>query len=184
MNTEAGDDSFTIAAGAGAFGDGNHPTTAGMLAALEAIDPAEFTPGIACDMGAGSGILSLAIARRFHCLVIAVDLERSAVETLRQNTEANGLDGKIIAIHSDGFRHAEITARAPYDLIVMNILAEPLLGLAADAVAMLATGGVLLLSGILVWQEAQITAAYQLLGLELATRLTLKDWVTLCWQKP
>ncbi len=184
MNDEVTSDGFVVAAGARAFGDGNHPTTAGMLAAIEAVDPHQFSPRIACDMGCGSGILTLAIVRHFGCPVIAADLERRAVETTWHNVTENGMQAQVRAIHSDGFRHEDITAHAPYDLIVMNILAEPLLGLAADAAAALAPGGVLLLSGILAWQEPQITAAYQGLGLELASRLTLKDWVTLCWQKP
>jgi len=173
-----------VEAGAHAFGDGNHPTTAGVLTALEAIDPEQFTPRIACDMGCGSGILSLAMTTKFGCPVVSVDLERQAIETVLKNSIHNGLEGRLIPIHSDGFRHPEITARAPFDLMVMNILAEPLLQLAADAAEMLAEDGVLILSGILQWQESQIRDAYEGLGLELASRLLLKDWVTLCFQKP
>lgn len=178
------DTAFTIAAGAGAFGDGQHPTTMGVLTALEAIDPAQFQPGIACDMGCGSGILSLAMATKFGCPVIAADLEHSAVETLAANVARNGMQGRIHAVHSDGFRHPQIQASAPYGLITMNILAEPLLQLAADAVAHLEAAGVLILSGLLSWQELQIRAAYEGLGLELASRLVVGDWVTLCYQKP
>jgi ribosomal protein L11 methyltransferase len=87
-------------------------------------------------------------------------------------------------VHSDGFRHPDIRARAPYGLITMNILAEPLLRLATDAEGHLAESGVMILSGILLWQEPQIRDAYQGLGLELASRLVVDDWVTLCWQKP
>lgn len=166
-----------------AFGDGEHPTTVGVLAALEAIDPAEFTPRAACDMGCGSGILSLAIATKFGCPVVAADLEKSAVEATRANALRNGFS-QVSVVHSDGFNHPDIATRAPFDLIVMNILAEPLLALAADAKASLAEGGVLILSGMLQWQEPQITGAYQSLGLELASRLSLTDWVTLAFQKP
>ena len=56
-----------------AFGDGTHPTTFGVLNALEAIDPEAFRPRVACDMGTGSGILALAMAQRFGCAVVAVD---------------------------------------------------------------------------------------------------------------
>ncbi len=161
--------SFTLEAGSKAFGDGSHPTTKMVLAAIEAIDPAAFAPRVACDMGAGSGVLSLAIAAKFGCKVAAVDIERQAVETLRANALHNGLavipfpaggglgwgcskampdpaaplpasplrgegsSGVIIPVHSDGFRHPQIESLAPFDLIVMNILAEPLLSLAADA---------------------------------------------------
>ena len=177
------EETLTIQAGAGAFGDGNHPTTMGVLTALEALDPEQFRPRMACDMGSGSGILALAMTTKFGCPVLAADLERSAVETLAANAAANGLGGRILPVHSDGFRHPELRAAAPFDLITMNILAEPLLQLAADACAALADGGVLIISGILRWQEEQIRAAYQGLSLELASRLVIGDWVTLCWQK-
>lgn len=175
---------FDIQAGANAFGDGTHPTTAGVLTALEAIDPEHFSPGIACDMGCGAGLLALAITTKFGCPVVAVDVERQAIETVQVNAVHNGLEGRLIPIHSDGFRHPEVHSRAPYGLITMNILAAPLLSLAADADAMLEQGGVLILSGILQWQEEPIREAYTGLGLELATRLVLGDWVTLCFQKP
>jgi ribosomal protein L11 methyltransferase len=174
---------ITFAAGAQAFGDGQHPTTKMVLAALEAIDAKIFTPRIACDMGCGSGILSLSIATKFHCKVVAVDLLRESVEATRENAARNQLVSHVHPVHSDGFRHADIDAHAPFDLIVMNSLAEPLLGLAADAYARLAPGGVLILSGIFVWQETQLREAYQSLGLELTQRLALKDWVALVWQK-
>lgn len=176
------DETLEFAAGAQAFGDGNHPTTMGVLAALEAIDAEQFSPHIACDMGCGSGILAMAIARRFGCPVIAADLERQAIETVLENSARNGLADRIQAVHSDGFNHPDL--QGPFELITMNILAEPLLRLAADAAARLAPGGVLILSGILKWQEEQVRAAYGGLGLELATRLVVGDWVSLCFQKP
>ena len=177
-------DSALIEAGAGAFGDGRHPTTAGVLAAFEAIDPEIFTPEKAADIGAGSGILSFAIASRFGCPVWAGELNAQAVETLRKNIEANGYAGRIHPLSANGFDHPALKKEAPFDLIVMNILAEPLLALAAAAERMLARDGVLIISGMLSWQEPQIREAYQSLGLELAARLTLQDWVTLSFVKP
>lgn len=173
-----------IQAGAAAFGDGSHPTTAGVLAALEAIDPQAFAPARAADIGAGSGILSISIHQRFGCPVWAGELNGQAIDTLRKNVEANGVDGHIHAVHAAGFDHPELRAAAPFDLIVMNILADPLMALAADAERALATEGVLIISGMLAWQEPQIREAYQSLGLELAARLTLQDWVTLSFVKP
>lgn len=178
------DQELHLEAGGGAFGDGAHPTTRGMLAALGAIDPGQFTPRSICDMGAGSGILSLAAARQFGCPVVAVDIARSAVEAIARNAAENGYGSQVHAVHSDGFDHPAIRAHAPYDLILMNILAEPLLRFAAPAAACLASEGVLILSGLLQWQETPIREAYGGLGLELASRLLVGDWVTLCWQKP
>ena len=175
---------ITLQAGAAGFGDGKHPTTAGVLAALEAIDPDAFQPERACDIGAGSGILSFAVASRFACPVWAGELDRQAVETLQKNIVANGYGGRIHALSANGFDHPEFKKQAPFDLMVMNILADPLLALAADAERLLARDGVLILSGLLSWQEPQIRESYQLLGLELAARLTLQDWVTLSFVKP
>lgn len=181
---DASANDIVLAAGPAGFGDGKHPTTAGVLAALEAIDPEMFQPERAADIGAGSGILSFAIASRFGCPVWAGELSTQAVETLRKNIEANGYTGRIHPLSSNGFDHPALKKEAPFDLIVMNILAEPLLDLAAAAERMLARDGVLILSGMLSWQEPQIREAYQAIGLELAARLTLQDWVTLSFVKP
>ena len=170
-------------AGAHAFGDGSHPTTRGVLAALTAIDPDMFAPRQACDMGAGSGIVSLAVAHRFGCAVLAVDIERQAVETMTENFRTNPEGAHCTALAADGFNHPNIEEKEPFDLVVMNILAEPLLRLAVQAERHLAAQGVLILSGILVWQAEQIINAYQSLNLELTARLTIGDWVTLVWQK-
>ena len=171
-----------LMAGAHAFGDGNHPSTRGVLEALMLIDPDAFTPINACDIGAGSGIISFAIARKFGCPVLATDMAKSAIETLKQNiTQNNGT--AITPIHADGFAHPEIAARAPFDLMVMNILPEPLLKLANAANTHLAEGGVLIISGILLSKESIIIQAYQMLDLELTTRIVIGDWVTLLWQK-
>lgn len=170
-------------AGAAAFGDGSHPSTRGVMEALARIDPAAFTPRHACDIGAGSGIISFAIAQKFGCPVLATDIAKSAVETLKENiTQNNGT--AITPIHADGFAHPEIAARAPFDLMVMNILPEPLLKLAGAANTHLAEGGVLILSGILLSKELIIIQVYQMFELELTTRIVIGDWVTLLWQKP
>ena len=177
-------DALNISAGPHAFGDGSHPTTAGALAALKALDPAAFAPRNAIDIGAGSGILSFAILTLFGCPVIATDIAMSAVVAIEENARGNGCADKITALQADGFDHPDIRAAAPLDLIVMNILAEPLLALAADAATHLASDGALIISGVLLWQEEQIRAAYGgLPGLELTFRIAIGDWVTLVWQK-
>ena len=107
-----------------------------------------------------------------------------AVEILQQNANSNAVNNLITALHADGFKHPGIAARAPYDLLLMNILAEPLVALAAEAVGNLAPGGLLLMAGLMRWQETTITKSYQSLGLELLHRLTLGDWVTLVWGRP
>jgi ribosomal protein L11 methyltransferase len=183
--------SIEIKAGASSFGDGQHPTTRGMLEAIAAMDGEVFAPRIACDMGAGSGILSLIVAQKFHCPVVAVDIEAASVDTIRENATHNHVplgvvygQGCILPILADGFSHPDITAHAPYDFILANILAGSLVSLARTMEANLSPGGVLLISGLLQWQEAVIREAYQSLGLELASRVLVGDWVTLGWAKP
>lgn len=171
-----------LLAGAAAFGDGSHESTRGVLEMLARLDPAAFTPKIACDVGAGSGIISLAITQKFGCDVLATDIAKSAIETLRENIRGH-TGAPITPLQADGFDHPVIAARAPFDLIIMNILPEPLLKLAVDANAHLAPGGALILAGILLSKESIIIQAYQVLELELTARIVIGDWVTLLWQK-
>jgi ribosomal protein L11 methyltransferase len=171
-----------LLAGAGAFGDGSHESTRGVLEMLARLDPLAFTPRIACDVGAGSGIISFAIAQKFGCPVLATDIAKSAIETLCENIRGH-TGASITPLQADGFAHPKIASNAPFDLIVMNILPEPLLKLAGAAEAHLAAGGALILSGILLSKESIIIQAYQLLELELTARIVIGDWVTLLWQK-
>lgn len=173
---------ITLSAGPRAFGDGSHPTTRGVLEVIAGVDPALFSPESALDMGAGSGILSFAIAEKFGCPVLAVDLDPEAVRTIQAN-ESHNKTGLVLSIQSNGFNSHIISKKSPYNMVVMNILAEPLLAMARDAEAHLAPDGLLILSGMLQWQESQIREAYERLGLELSARVVIGDWVTLAWQK-
>lgn len=191
MNNPTRDFTLSLAAGASAFGDGTHPTTRGVMEMIAAIDPAHFTPRIACDMGAGSGILSLMIAQQFSCPVVAVDIAETCLPTLQQNAQQNGValgvyfnQPSLLPLRADGFAHRDIAAYAPYDVITANMLAEPLIHLASDMQMHLSAGGVLIISGILQWQETTIRQAYDGLGLELASRIVIGDWVTLGYAKP
>lgn len=181
-------DSLILESHGAAFGDASHHTTRLMLEALDAIAKTleahdEPPPARICDMGCGSGILSLRAAQLWpDAHIVAADVLRESVEATRANAEANGVP--LTILHSDGFSHPELTAVAPFDLILMNILAEPILRLLYDAEQHLAHGGLLMLSGMLVWQEQQIIDAAQSLGLELAQRMVLGDWVSQLWVKP
>ena len=177
------DSSVTIAAGPAAFGDGAHFTTQSVLTAIEAIDSEAFTPKNACDIGCGSGILALAIAKKFPCPIFCSDIEAVSVATTKENATQNGLADRLTVVQADGFHHPIIWQNGPYDFIVMNILAQPLLRLADTAERYLSAGGVMILSGMMLWQEKPIRAAYEGFGLELTSRLTGSDWVTLVYQK-
>ena len=90
---------------------------------------------------------------------------------------------QVLPVHADHFRHPTLAAHTPFDLIMMNILAEPHLALAADAAAALAVEGILMLSGIFLWQQEQMIESYQSLGLDLTHRLQQGEWVALLWVK-
>ncbi len=176
-----------------AFGDGKHPSTRGAIEALSLLDPAAFRPKRILDMGAGSGILSIIATRLFNCPVLAVDIAATAVDAISENARANGIPvhpeagqhdaSSIHPLYADGFHHPRVAAGGPYDLIIMNILAEQLLAMAREAERHLASGGAMVLSGILISKEATIIKAYQSLGLELTSRIVIEDWVTLVLQK-
>lgn len=161
-----------------AFGTGEHPSTAGCLTALELL-ARRLSPRRALDMGCGSGILSLAMAKLWHCQVLAADIEPEAVRVARFNIHRNGVAGTVRAVHSDGYRKAAIAEAGPFDLIAANILARPLSAMAPDLGRHLAPGGVAVLSGLLRPQEPMVLAAHRNAGLKLVDRIRVGAWSTL-----
>lgn len=161
-----------------AFGTGHHATTAGCLEYIsELID--ERPPAHALDIGTGTGLLAIAIARATRRAVLASDIDPVAVEVARANARANGVGPWVTAVTAAGFDHPALAARAPYDLIVANILARPLVKLAPAFGRHLAAGGTLILSGLLRTQENMVTSAMTMQGLRLVSRKPKGDWVTL-----
>lgn len=177
-------DTFTldIVAGAQAFGDSSHPSTQGAIAALECLSHLRGFSN-ALDMGCGSGILALQAAYQWHIPVIAADIEKQAIAATIQNAKANQLQELITAVRSDGFAHPTIAQKAPYDLVIGNILAETLTRMSADFVATTADEGLLILSGILQWQADALIALFQSQGLTLLQKIKVNDWVTILMQK-
>ena len=161
-----------------AFGTGEHPSTAGCLMALERLDR-RGRPRRALDMGCGSGILALAMAKLWHCPVQAADIEAESVRVAQFNARRNGVAALVQAVRSNGYRHAAIAQAGPYDLIAANILARPLSAMAADLARHLAPDGVAVLSGLLRNQEPLVLAAHRLAGLHLADRIIVGPWSTL-----
>lgn len=161
-----------------AFGTGHHETTTGCLEFIS-----EFVrPGRrlnALDIGTGTGVLAIAIAKLTRSNVLASDIDPVAVRVTRENARVNGVAPFIIAVTAKGFGHPALHARAPYDLIVANILARPLVSLAPAFRAHLRLGGTLILSGILGTQETMVTSALRMQGLFLRSRKPMGDWVTL-----
>ncbi len=155
-----------------AFGTGSHPTTRLCLEWLERT----VSPSCSVlDYGCGSGILAIAAARLGAGRVAGVDIDPQAVESARANAERN----EVSALFADS---AEPVA-GEYDLVVANILSNPLRVLAPAICAHVRSGGCLALSGILREQAEEIIAIYaQWLPMEVAD--TREDWVCLSGVKP
>jgi ribosomal protein L11 methyltransferase len=139
-----------------AFGTGTHATTSGCLELLATIEAKN-----AVDVGCGSGILAIAMAKLWKRPVIGGDNDGQAVDVAIENADLNGVAPLCRFVEAVGLDHPELQAKQPYDLIVANILAGPLLGLVdIFAAAVLNSGGRVLLSGLLLEQADEIVAAY------------------------
>ncbi|KQT50888.1 ribosomal protein L11 methyltransferase [Aureimonas sp. Leaf454] len=161
-----------------AFGTGHHGTTSGCLAMIDKI-VRRRRPGHALDLGTGSAVLAIALARLARIPVLATDIDPVAVAVARENIRANHVAGFVEAAVAKGFEARAIGDRAPYDLIVANILARPLMELAPKLAAHLAPSGDVVLSGILERQRRAVLSAYRLQGLYHRETLHRDEWVTL-----
>jgi len=159
-----------------AFGTGHHGTTLGCLLALDAILKRE-RPRRVLDVGSGSGVLAIAAALASHAVVVASDIDPQAVRVTRDNARLNG--ARVAAWRADGTGVQAIRARAPYRLILANILARPLVALAARLHRISEAGGTVVLSGLQIDQERWVTAAYRGHGFRLVRRIRLDGWSTL-----
>jgi ribosomal protein L11 methyltransferase len=166
-----------------AFGTGHHETTAGCLMSLEEV-LRDRRSRSALDIGAGTGVLAIAIARMARCPVLATDIDPVAAVISRDNAARNRVAPLMTAITADGTRHLEIRRRAPYDVIVSNILAGPLMRLAPDISRLMAPGGRLVLSGLLTGQRNRVIAAYARQGIVLQKTRTLGEWSILTLSRP
>lgn len=166
-----------------AFGTGHHETTAGCLLALQDVMNVR-RPANALDIGSGTGVLAIAIARAARCPVLATDIDPVAATISRENTARNAVTPLVKSIVADGTRHAEIRRRAPYDLIIANILAGPLMQLAPEISRLLAPGGHLILSGLLTGQRNRVIAAYGRRRITPDRIRTLGEWSVLTLSRP
>ncbi|MBI3199480.1 MAG: 50S ribosomal protein L11 methyltransferase [Rhodospirillales bacterium] len=164
-----------------AFGTGTHATTRGCLELLATLDPSETANSV--DVGCGSGILAIAMAKLWRRPVLGGDDDAEAVAVAEENAGLNGVGDLCRFVVSSGLQAPELAERAPYDLVVANILAGPLVDLSESFAAAVRPGGRVLLSGLLVEQAALILAAYARRGLAFERRLDLETdgawWRTL-----
>lgn len=163
-----------------AFGTGHHGTTLGCLRAFDRLFEAGFRPGKVADIGCGTAVLAMAAAAVLpEALVIASDIDAVAVDVAEANIAINGLEGRLECLEAAGFGHARLAEAAPFDLVFANILKGPLIELAPDMAGHLGTGGLAILSGLLVVQAEAVTAAYEAEGFALEGREDIGEWSTL-----
>ena len=184
----AGATAFEIDAGL-AFGTGHHETTTGCLIALDALKRSGLSFGNILDLGTGTGLLAFAsLALWPSARAAASDIDPVSIEVTAANALVNGVRpgrarGRLELAVASGLRHQRLKARAPYDLVIANILAGPLIELAHSISAALEPGGRLILAGLLDHQAEMVAAAYRRHGLMMAARHRLGEWPTLVMRK-
>ncbi len=161
-----------------AFGTGEHASTAACLMALDGLaKKRRFLKPL--DLGCGSGILALAIAKTWRVRVLASDIDPIAVDVTARNAGINGVGKLIRTTCGPGYRSPALARGGPYDLIAANILAWPLAHMAGDLNRHLAPGGVAIVSGLLKRDGRRVIAAHRHFGLKLIDTITVDGWQTL-----
>ncbi len=175
--------SFEVDAGL-AFGTGQHATTAGCLAALDKLEREGKSFANIADIGTGTGLLAFAaLALWPEAKAIATDIDPVAIDVCRDNAAINGVklghgEGELLLSVADGMDSAMLTARAPFDLLIANILAGPLIELAPAFAKATAPGGTIILAGLLDTQADAVAEAYKAEAVDLVER-GLGEWAVL-----
>jgi len=179
---------FEIDAGR-AFGTGQHETTTGCLIALDRLRSAGISIASLADIGTGTGLLAFAAMRLWPAArAIATDIDPVAIDVAAENAAVNRIPlgrarGQLELAVAAGMDHPRLEDRAPYDLVIANILAGPLIELAPALAGALAPGGRLILAGLLDHQAGAVAAAYRRQGMMAGSRIDRGDWPTLVMRK-
>jgi ribosomal protein L11 methyltransferase len=169
-----------------AFGTGLHPTTRLCLAGIEGwADEGLLDDARVLDVGCGSGILAIAAARLGARSVHGVDTDPIAVEATIANARRNRVARRVSAARgSVPLPEGPGPAHGPFDLVLANLIASLLVGLAEPLAASIRPGGRMLASGIFIDREAQVVDAFQAVGLRVGRRARETDWVLLDIERP
>jgi ribosomal protein L11 methyltransferase len=173
-----------------AFGTGQHRTTAGCLEMLGHMKASGVTARNVADIGTGTGLLGFAaLALWPRALCTLTDIDAVCVPVVEENAALNAIPlgpraGEAVMVVADGMDDPLIQMRGPFDLLIANILAGPLVELAPDFGKAVTPGGSLLLAGLLAGeQEAAVARAMRRAGFRLTARLQRGDWAILWLRK-
>ena len=165
-----------------AFGTGHHGTTRGCLLLLDHVLKA-YVPRRVLDLGTGTGVLAIAAAKALHEPVLASDIDPASVRVARENARLNQTGDLVQIITATGFSAPQFAQRAPFDLVLANILANPLRQLATPMSRHLAPSGLVILSGLLNHQAASVVAAYRTRGIMPLRHVRIDGWSSLLLRK-
>ena len=165
-----------------AFGTGHHGTTRGCLMLLDRV-LCQRTPRRVLDLGTGTGVLAIAAAKALHRPILASDIDPRSVLVAQENAVLNGVGQDVETIHAIGFGSQRFAQEGPFDLVLANILANPLRQLAPEMARHLAPSAFVILSGLLPPHARGVIAAYRNQGLRLVRRYQLDGWVSLLMQR-
>jgi ribosomal protein L11 methyltransferase len=161
-----------------AFGTGHHGTTRGCLLLLDHVLKAR-QPKRVLDLGAGTGVLAIAATKALHRHIFASDIDAPSVKVARDNARLNGTGDLVQVIRATGFAAPDFAAHGPFDLVLANILANPLRQLAGPMTRHLAPSAQVILSGLLNHQAGAVIAAYRARGLVPVRHLKIEGWSSL-----
>jgi len=178
----SGDIAIEIDAGQ-AFGTGHHGTTAGCLEVIDRVVRSRRVRN-ALDLGTGSGVLAIAVRKLKNIPVLATDIDPIATRVAAENVRRNGIASGIVTETAPGFHSTAFSNHGPFDLIIANILARPLIKMAPQLDTHLAPGGSVILSGILASQRWKVLAAYNGAHLRHVRTIWRNGWVTIHLDRP
>ena len=165
-----------------AFGTGHHGTTRGCLLLLDHVLKA-YQPKRVLDLGTGTGVLGIAAAKALKIGVLASDVDPPSVKVARENARLNETGNLVQVIRATGFSAPGFAQRGPFDLVLANILANPLRQLATPMARHLAPGALVILSGLLTHQAPSVIAAYRARSLVPLRHLRIEGWSSLLLHK-
>ncbi|TMJ50785.1 MAG: 50S ribosomal protein L11 methyltransferase [Alphaproteobacteria bacterium] len=161
-----------------AFGTGHHGTTRGCLLLLDSVLKAS-RPRRVLDLGTGTGVLAIAAAKALRHHVLASDIDAPSVRVARENARLNKTGNLVQVIRATGFSAPQFATQGPFDLVLANILANPLRQLATPMAGHLAPSASVILSGLLSHQAPGVIAAYRARGLVPVHHLVIEGWSSL-----